>query len=101
MLIEGRPISIRNVGSRNRLGEQFLEDLKTVWAEDGIDALRRCAREDATGFCKIISGLLPKTIDINHDVSLDVGDFAEKFRNALSLLGNQPKVKTIEHAKRS
>lgn len=84
-------------GSRNKLGEQFLEDLKAVWEEAGIDALRRCAREDAPAFCRIISGLLPRDININHDVTLDVGDFATRFRNAVELLGNQPGPKAIEH----
>jgi hypothetical protein len=87
----------RKVGSRNRLGEQFVEDLRTVWTEEGIDALRRCAREDATGFCRIISGLLPRDVNLNLDVSVDALGFAEKFRNALALLGNEPGIKTIEH----
>jgi hypothetical protein len=84
-------------GSRNRLGEAFLEDLRVVWTEDGIDALRRCAREDPTGFCRIISNLLPKDIDINVSGSIDVGDFATRFRHAVELLGNQPGPKAIEH----
>lgn len=90
----------RRVGSRNRLGEQFVADLKTVWEEDGIDALRRCARDDATGFCRLIAGLLPRSLDINVSGQIAVGDFAENFRHALSLLGNEPKpkMKTIEHA---
>jgi hypothetical protein len=78
----------RRVGSRNRFGEQFLLDLKTVWAEDGIDALRRCAREDATGFCRIVAGLMPKTLDVNVTGEIDVGDFATRFRHAVELLGN-------------
>src|SRR5438874_9153991 len=73
----------RRPGARNKLGEQFLADLKTVWASDGIDALRRCARDDPTGFCRIISGLLPRDLNINHDVTVDALGFAEKFRNAL------------------
>jgi hypothetical protein len=87
-------------GSRNRLGEQFLEDLRTVWQEDGIEALRRCAREDATGFCKIISGLLPKTVDLNLDVTADAAAFASRFRDAVRLLHDQPqtRIKTIENA---
>jgi hypothetical protein len=95
----------RRVGSRNRLGEQFVLDLKTVWAEDGIDALRRCAREDATGFCRIVAGLMPKTLDVNMTAEISVGTFAEQFRAACAMLGNdlpphnEPKpVKTIEHA---
>jgi hypothetical protein len=90
----------RSVGSRNKLGEQYIQDLKTVWAEEGIDALRRCAREDATGFCRLIGNLMPRDLNINHDVTVDVADFAARFRNAVALLGNEPKVKTIEHVTR-
>jgi hypothetical protein len=90
----------RSVGSRNRLGEQYLQDLKTVWAEEGIDALRRCAQEDATGFCRLVGNLMPRDLNINHDITVDVADFAERFRGALALLGNEPKVKTIEQPAR-
>src|SRR5256885_16091511 len=89
----------RRPGASNKLGGPFLADLKTVWASDGIDALRRCARDDPTGFCRIISGLLPRDLNINHDVTVDALGFAEKFRNALELLGNapQPRMKIIEN----
>jgi hypothetical protein len=78
----------RPVGSRSRLGEQFLLDLKTAWAECGEDALRRCAEQDPSAFCKIVASLLPKTIDLN--VAVDVADFATKFRTACEMLGNDP-----------
>jgi hypothetical protein len=82
----GKPGPGRPVGSRSRLGEQFLLDLKTAWAECGEDALRRCADEDPAAFCKIVASLLPKTIDLN--VAVDVNSFATKFRTACALLGN-------------
>ena len=86
----------RKVGSRNKLGEAFVEDLKTVWEEDGIDALRRCARDDATGFCRIIAGLMPKSVDLSMSVTLDAVSFAERFRTALELLHSEPQMKTVE-----
>jgi hypothetical protein len=90
----------RKPGSRNRLGEAFIADLKTVWEEDGIDALRRCARDDATGFCRIIAGLMPRSVDLNMTAAVDAVSFAERFRAACAMLGNepQPKIKTVEHA---
>jgi hypothetical protein len=90
----------RRVGSRNKLGEQFVADLKTVWEEAGIDALRRCARDDATGFCRIIAGLMPRSVDLNMTAAVDAVSFAERFRAACAMLGNepQPKIKTVEHA---
>ena len=91
----------RQVGSRNRLSEAFIEDLKTVWEEDGIAALRCCARDDATGFCRIIAGLMPKDVNLNLDVTVSAIDFAQTFRQAVALLGNEAPpsvVRTIEHS---
>jgi hypothetical protein len=77
----------RRPGARSRLGEAFLEDLRNSWNEVGAVALKRAAEEDPVGYCKIIAGLLPKTIDIN--ATLDVTAFANNFRHALALLGNE------------
>jgi hypothetical protein len=64
--------------------------------------LRRCATEDPSQFCRIISNLLPRDIDINLATTVDAASFAERFRTAVELLGNEPqqmpKQKTIEHA---
>jgi hypothetical protein len=87
-------------GARSKLGEAFLEDLRDAWNEHGKEALRRCATEDPSQFCRIISNLLPRDIDINLTGSIDVADFATRFRTAVELLGNeppQPKMRTIEH----
>lgn len=93
----------RPKGSRNRLGEAFLEDLKNSWNECGAVALQRCAEEDPAAYCRIVAGLLPKTIDIN--ATLDVTAFANNFRHALELLGNEPalprprrSLRVIDHA---
>ena len=75
-------------GSRNKLGEAFLEDLRDAWEEHGAIALARCAQEEPGQFCRIVAGLLPK--DINLNVAVDAGDFAMKFRRAVELLGNEP-----------
>jgi hypothetical protein len=75
-------------GSRNKLGEQFLEDLRDAWNEHGTAALRQCATESPEQFCKIVAGLLPR--DFNLNIAVDVADFATKFRTACAMLGNDP-----------
>jgi hypothetical protein len=97
----------RPKGSRNRLAESIIEDLKIAWNEHGTTALERCAAEDPTAFCKIVAGLLPKDIDINLTAAVDVADFTTRFRDAVQLLGNDPPrlrkpprttaARTIEH----
>jgi hypothetical protein len=77
----------RPKGARSKLGEAFLEDLRDAWNEHGATALKRCAEEEPAAFCKIIAGLLPKTIDLN--LEINPADFASKFRSAQALLGNE------------
>jgi hypothetical protein len=83
----GKPGPGRPVGSRSRLGEQFLLDLKTVWADSGEDALRRCCEQDPTGFIRVVASLMPR--DLNVNIAVDPAGFVERFRDAVSLLGNQ------------
>lgn len=85
-------------GSRNKLADAFIADLKTVWEEDGIDALRRAAREDAVGFIRVVAGLMPRSLDLNIDATSSATSFAQNFANAVSLLHQQkPQMKLIEH----
>jgi hypothetical protein len=90
----------RQPGSRNKLTESFIEDLKTVWQEHGATALQRCAIEEPAQFVRVVASLMPKTLDVNMTAEIDASSFAEKFRAACAMLGNepQPKMKTIEHA---
>ena len=83
----------RPKGARSKLGEAFLEDLRDAWNERGATALARCAEEEPGTFCKIIASLLPKTIDLN--MSIDAVAFADKFRMACELLGNEPAPRQI------
>jgi hypothetical protein len=80
---KGRP-----AGSRHRLSEQFVADLADAWQKHGIAALERCATESPDVFVRTIAGLLPK--DIRIDATIDVTAFANNFRHALELLGNEP-----------
>jgi hypothetical protein len=96
----------RKPGARNRLGEAFLEDLKNSWNECGAVALKRAAEEDPAAYCRIVAGLLPKDININ--ATLNVEEFASRYRSALEMLGNEPELpkprrqlRIINHADRS
>jgi hypothetical protein len=77
-------------GARSKLSENFLSDLAHCWQEHGPAALRRCAIESPERFCQIVASVLPKDIRIDHDLTVDVGDFVTRFRNAVQLLGNDP-----------
>jgi uncharacterized protein DUF5681 len=75
-------------GARSKLGSAFVEDLSLAWHEHGTEALRRCAIEEPSTFCKIVSGLLPR--DVNLSLEVSATDFATSFRTALAMLGNEP-----------
>ena len=45
-------------GSRSRLSESFLCDFLAVWEEEGLDAIRGCARNDPSTFVRVAASLL-------------------------------------------
>jgi len=78
----------RKPGSRNKLGEAFVEDLRDCWQQHGAEALQRVARDDPATLLKVIASLLPK--DLNLNVGVNVETFVQTFRSAQAMLGNDP-----------
>jgi len=78
----------RRVGSRNRLGEQFVADLREAWETHGVEALRRCAKEEPAQFVRVVASLMPR--DLNLNVGLNAATFADTFMTAREMLGNAP-----------
>jgi hypothetical protein len=93
----------RKPGSRAKLSELLLSDLRDCWEKHGIAALERCAIEEPSQFARIMVSLLPR--DVRIDAAIDVGEFASTFRHALEMLGNEPlpkprrPLRAINHAK--
>jgi hypothetical protein len=81
----GNP-SGRPRGSRSRLSESFLSDFHLIWEEEGLEAIRRVARNDPSTFVRVAASLLPH--DINLSVGVDARAFVANFRQAVELLGN-------------
>jgi hypothetical protein len=86
-------------GSRSRLSESFLSDFHAVWEEEGLEAIRRCARNDPSTFVRVAASPLPH--DINLNVSINAETFVANFRQAVALLGNElppsrPRPKVID-----
>ena len=69
-------------GSRNRLGEAFLEDLRKQWEISGAQALERMAQHDATGFVKVVASVLPKEVDATVAVNVSLFERVRDFREA-------------------
>lgn len=79
----------REKGSRNKLSDDFLQDLYTVWKESGLDVLKRAAENKPTEFAKMVAGLLPKEITVKNELSEFTDDqLAALGALAASLIGD-------------
>jgi hypothetical protein len=83
--VSGNPNG-RPKGSRNRLADSFLSDLRDIWEVHGIQALEKCAVEQPEVLIKVVAGLMPR--DLNLNIAVDPTAFIETFRTARSMLGN-------------
>ena len=63
----------RPKGSRNKLGEAFIEDVYAKWKEAGTQALTEMLADDPGGFVRVVAGILPKEMVIKDELS-DVSD---------------------------
>lgn len=94
----------RKVGSRNKLGEQFVSDLQTAWETHGAAIISRVIRDDPAAMLKVIAGLLPKDINLSVEHSIDAERVLLDFRRAVQLLQSDQlgaQAKVLTHAKRS
>ena len=67
--IGGRP-----KGSRNLLGEMFLEDMKQAWEREGAAVITRVMAQRPQDFLKVVASLLPKDVNLNLNNMDDVSD---------------------------
>ncbi|CAN7495144.1 hypothetical protein LJR231_003473 [Phyllobacterium sp. LjRoot231] len=55
----------RPKGSRNKLGEQFIEDLLTSWQAEGAAVIKRVIDEKPDQYLKVVASLMPKDMNVN------------------------------------
>ncbi len=78
-------------GSRNRLAQQFIDDLELEWKRSGSSALSKVAATNPEAFCKLVSITLPAKID--QSISIDINlleqcqTYAQAFRVARNHIG--------------
>ena len=66
---KGRP-----KGSRNKLGEQFLQDLLKDWEESGSEALVKCRETKPADYVRVVASILPKELNVKVDPLEDLDD---------------------------
>jgi len=81
----GIPGPGRPKGARSRLGEQFLEDLRDVWSTHGKAALIACAVNEPSQFCRVMASLMPKQLDLNSNIVVEVGQTLQAYRALLGV----------------
>lgn len=60
----GNPGGGRAKGSRNRLGEQFIQDLYADWHAYGIKVLAKVREDRPHEYLKVVASILPKQLDV-------------------------------------
>lgn len=64
----------RPKGSRNKLGEQFIEDLYADWQSHGVSTLERVRNEKPDQYLKVVASILPKDLNVNINQMDDLTD---------------------------
>jgi hypothetical protein len=61
----------RPKGSRNKLGEAFVQDVYSKWQARGAEALDRMIDTDPGGFVRVVAQILPDKLDVDvkHTIS--------------------------------
>jgi hypothetical protein len=57
----------RKRGSRNKLGEAFLQDLYADWQQHGPQVIETCRRNKPEVYLKVVASLLPKELEIKEN----------------------------------
>jgi len=76
----------RRVGSRNRLGEQFIADLRSDWEQHGPAVIEAVRTNDPSTYLRVVAGLLPREAQLDVSIGVDVRSFADRFRAAVAML---------------
>lgn len=83
----GRPFQPGNPGrpkgSRNRLGEAFIQALYVDFTENGPEVIAAVRAEDPATYMRVVASILPKELEIKRPMS-DLSD--DELANAIELI---------------
>lgn len=83
-----------------RMYRKFYIDMKKVWEESGIDALRRVAKDDPGTFIKVAAGMMPKNIHLLDDTGkqekININVLLGELNNIINVVG-MDKIKQLPH----
>ena len=61
-------------GSRNRLGEAFVDDLFADWKENGSQVIVAVRKADPSTYLRVVASILPKELSVTKATLDDVSD---------------------------
>lgn len=70
----------RQKGSRNKLGEAFIEALHDDFQQHGIETIQRVRNEKPDQYLKVVAGLLPKELKITDERDLSDDQLIQRLR---------------------
>jgi hypothetical protein len=70
----------RPKGSRNKLGEAFIEALQADFADHGAEAIVKCRTEKPDAYLKVLVSILPKELKITNESDLSDEQLIESIR---------------------
>lgn len=76
----------RPKGSRNKLGEAFIEALHEDFNTNGVEAITKMRADDPGGYVRVIAGLLPKEFKIETTSDLTDEQLDARIRALASLI---------------
>jgi hypothetical protein len=76
----------RPKGSRNKLGEAFIEALHADFQTEGVSAIQTMRTSDPGGYVRVIAGLLPKEFKIETTSDLTDEQLDARIRALASLI---------------
>jgi hypothetical protein len=85
----------RRKGSRNKLGEEFLEALAQDFAEHGRGAIVACREQRPAEYVKVVANLLPKELLLRKDpvdelTDQEIADALDVLRGFVARAGERP-----------
>jgi hypothetical protein len=78
----------RPKGSRNRLGEAFLQDMLADWEENGVAVIEAVRKEKPDQYLKVVASILPRDLNVNINPLEDATDdeLVQRLRDLESVL---------------
>jgi hypothetical protein len=70
----------RPKGSRNKLGEAFIEALHDDFADHGVQAIVKVREERPHEYLRVIAGILPKELKVTSETDLTDDQLIERIR---------------------